>query len=228
MINIELNGEVKTVNTDLNIRQYQQYIKDLNRYTGSTFSLLSLLIDVDESELKKIPKNEIDFILTYLSQEMLTVKSEEIVKTFKHNGVVYGLENKWEKLAWGAWQDFEILTAENPTPHIHQLMSILYRPVVSENKKGYTIEPYDSETVMERAEDFLDLPIYYWFGVSRFFFLIAELYIQDIKRSLTIKSKIAQILWKGWRHLPTFLQKRVPLDTIINSHLTLRTKTSRK
>lgn len=225
MIELEINGKVKKINTELNIAQYQKYVKDLPRYTGSTLSLLSLLVDVEEKELKKIPKPQIDFVLTFLSSEMLTTKSDEIVKTFLHNGVEYGLENRWDKLAWGAWADFEILTAENPTENIHHIMSILYRPVIGSNKKGYIIEDYDSETVQERAIEFMELPVYIWFGVSRFFFLIAELYIQDIKRSLTIKSKIAKAMMKGWNHLPKFVREKVPLDTIINSHLVLRTKT---
>lgn len=228
MIDLEINGKKHTINTELSITQYQEYMKNLNRYTGSSFSLLSLLAGVEEKELKKVPKNEVDFVLTFLTNEMFEIKSQEIVKTFRHRDVVYGLENRWDKLAWGAWQDFEILSAENITENIHHLMAILYRPVIGENKKGYIIEEYDSDTIMERAEDFKDIPINYWFGVSRFFFLIAELYIQNIKSSLTTKKRIAEIMWKGWRHLPKFVREKVPLDSIINSRLLLRTKTSRK
>jgi hypothetical protein len=225
MITIELDNKKVTIDPTLKIWQYQHIHKENGVISGNTTQLLAMFLDMPETKLKNLPKNQIDFVLAYITNSMETANPDEFVPTFIHNGIEYGFENKWEKLAWGAWQDLEVLSSENITENIHSIMAVLYRPVIGSDKKGYVIEPYNSETVMVRAELFKDLPVNFWFGCANFFLLIARQYISGLENSLELTRKVNLLKMKGWNLLPKWVKKKVPLDTILTSHIKLAGKT---
>lgn len=217
MIEVLLGDEVVKVNTEMSIGQFQTYFREQQKFNKDTLELLSLYLGIEKKKLKEYPKSQVDFILHYLTNEITKVDKDKLVETFMHDGVEYGLEKEWNKLAWGAWQDLEVLSAENIEDNIHHIMSILYRPIVSKNKDKYTITPYDEDEIMGRLELFKELPISYWFGVSSFFFQIAQLYITDLESSLNLMTKYKKLMTRGWKTLPKWVRKRVPLASILPS-----------
>jgi hypothetical protein len=142
---------------------------------------------------------------------------DELHNIFTHNGVEYGLENDWTKLAWGGWVDLEVFASDKIEDNIHYLMAVLYRPVIDKKKGKYTIKPYKADDIEDRANEFLTLPVNYWFGASVFFFIIGNLYISSLESSLTMKNKINQMMMKGWEILPKWVKKKLPLDSILIS-----------
>lgn len=231
MIEVLLGDEVVKVNTEMSIGQYQTYFREQQKFNKDTLELLSLYLGVDKKKLAGFPKNQIDFILHYLTNEITKVDKDKLVEVFIHDGVEYGLEKEWNKLAWGAWQDLEVLSAENIEQNIHQIMAILYRPIVSKNKDKYTIMPYDEDDIIGRVESFKELPISYWFGVSSFFFQIAQLYIIDLESSLSLMTKYKKAMTRAWKILPKWVKKRLPLDSILpslsNSQMRILQKSNR-
>jgi hypothetical protein len=224
MIVLQLDDKKITVDPQLKIWQYQKFNKG-NGITGTTTDLLALYLDMPAKKLKNLPKSQVDLVTSYITNSIEQANPNEFVPTFIHDGIEYGFENRWEKLAWGAWQDLEILSSgDNVADNIHSIMAVLYRPVIGSDKKGYIIQPYDSETVSIRAELFKDIPVNYWFGCANFFLLIGRQYISGIKNSLELTNKWNNLMMKGWKILPKFLQKRLPLDTILISHIKLAGK----
>jgi hypothetical protein len=225
MIVLQLDDKKITVDPQLKVWQYQKFNK--NGMGESMVELLAVFLDMPVKKLKNLPKEQVDLVTSYITNSMEQANPNEFVQTFVHDGIEYGFENRWEKLAWGAWQDLEVLgSGENITENIHSLLAVLYRPVIGKDKKGYIIEPYDSETIMTRAELFKELPVNYWFGCANFFLLIGRQYISGIKNSLELTNKWNNLMMKGWKILPKFLQKRLPLDTILISHIKLAGRTS--
>lgn len=227
MIEIYIKNKLYKINPELTIWQFQRIHAEQSKIVKSPIETIALLLDIDAKELKRLPKREVDATANILMDILTQPKLDERFETFEFNGVKYGLENDWTKLAWGAWQDFEILSAENIEKNIHHLMAILYRPIVSEAKGKYKIKPYDEEDVIERSEIFRDLPVKYWFAVSGFFLLIGELYITDIKSSLVMETKLMKLVMMGMKILPKWVKRRLPLDTILTSLSTLQKKISR-
>ena len=223
MIVLQLDDKKITVDPQLKVWQYQKF--NNNAVGESTVELLALFLDMPVKKLKNLPKEQVDLVTSYITNSMEQANPNEFIPTFIHDGIEYGFENRWEKLAWGAWQDLEVLgSGENITDNIHQLLAVLYRPVIGKDKKGYIIQPYDSETVMMRSELFKELPVNYWFGCANFFLLIGRQYISGIKNSLELTNKLNNLIMKGWKILPKFIQKRLPLDTILISHIKLAGK----
>lgn len=223
MIELEINGTTKIIETDLSISRFQELNKKMDKLTEPG-SMLAFYMDMELKDVRALPKPQVDFVERFIAAEIQKPNTDELVMTFSHNGKEYGLENNWSKLAWGAWQDFEILTAENTTDKIHHIMAILYRPVVEKDGTKYTIEPYDEDNILERAEDFKELPVRYWFGASAFFFHIVASYITDIKSSLELETKMNKLAMKAWTKLPKFLRPKRLQGFTSNSPTRLRMK----
>ena len=133
--------------------------------------------------------------------------------------MTYGFENDWKKLAWGAWQDLEFLSSEDITANIHKILAVLYRPVTEMKDTKYKIEPYDSNTTEERAENFKKIPVKIWFGSAQVFFFISSTYISNIKNTMESQMKFHRLMEKGVKIFPKWLRKRLRLDSILARHL---------
>jgi hypothetical protein len=229
MIEIQLNERVIQVQPEITIEQFQRIHNKEEMYKTSPPDLLSLLLNVPVNELKDLPLNQMEFVQSYLMSQMTESSlKDELYNVFTHNGVEYGLENDWSKLAWGAWMDMEVFSSEDIQNNIHLIMAILYRPIVEKKNGKYKIAPYKADEIEDRAYEFRQLPIKYWFGASGFFFLTATIYTTNIKSSLMWTNKMNQMIMKGWEILPKWVKKRLPLDTILVSLSTSQEKTSPK
>jgi len=229
MIEIQLNDRVVKVQPEITIEQFQRLKHKEDLYKSSPADLLSMLLSVPANELKDLPLNQMEFVQSYLMSQMTeTSLKDELYNVFTYDGVEYGLENDWSKLAWGAWMDMEVFSAENIEENIHLLMAILYRPIIEKKNGKYKIAPYKADEIEDRAYMFRQLPVKYWFGASSFFFLTATIYTSNIKSSLELMNKTNKMIMKGWEILPKWVKKRLPLDTILVSHSILQEKTSQK
>lgn len=217
MIEIQIDDRVIEVQPEMTIGQYQKFNKNVDLYKNDSTQLLSLYLNIPLYELKDLPYSQVKFVKDYLTDQLLNQKpKDETQFMFTHDGVVYGLESDWSKLTWGAWVDLEVYSSENVDEHIHQIMSILYRPVESVDKKNkYKLSPYKSQDVEDRAELFKSLPFSYWLGVSSFFFLTAQLYTNNMQSFLSMKNKINRKILMGWKILPNWIKNRLPLDSIL-------------
>ena len=227
-MNVEINGEKIKLDTNVSIRKYQQLQREVKKISQSPAEILAFYLDKPVNEVKKYPKEPVKLMINFLTSQLQEKKDVLIQKTFEHNGVKYGLENEWGKLSWGAWQDFEILSSENTDQNIHHIMAILYRPIIKEKGDKYYIKEYEPLDILERSEIFKDIPVEYWFSASSFFLRIAELYTLDIKNSLESMKKMNKIILRGWRILPKWLQKRLPVDSILVSPSNWQGKISQK
>ena len=229
MIEIQLNDRVIKVQPEITIEQFQRLKRKEDLYKSSPADLLSMLLSVPANELKDLPLNQMEFVQAYLLSQMTeTSLKDELYNVFTYNGVEYGLENDWSKLAWGAWMDMEVFSSENIEDNIHFLMAILYRPIIERKNGKYKISPYKADEIEDRAYMFRQLPVKYWFGASSFFFLTATIYTRNMNHSLMWTNKMNKMIVKGYQVLPEWVKKRLPLDTILVSHSSLQGMTLQK
>jgi hypothetical protein len=220
-----LNGKKKKISSQLTVEQFQKIKREEMKLNLNPIKMLSIYLDTDEIEIKNAPKKNIDFILKYIQSELNKPGKTEMEYTFTFEGVEYGLDTKWDKLAWGAWQDLEVLSSDNVDENIHLIMSILYRPVIKRNGDSYEIVPYDSDEIIPRSLIMKKVPVYLWYNSANFFFQTVKLYITGLESSLTLKIKMMKLLQKGWMILPKFIQKRLPLVSISHSLFNSQEKT---
>jgi hypothetical protein len=230
MIEIQLGEEVIELKEDITIGMYQKIKSGGEELTKNPAKLLSIYLNKPLALLKDASKEDVQFVEQYLSSILaVTEVSDELHNYFTLDGVTYGLENDWTKLQWGAWVDLEVYSSGDVDENIHKIMSILYRPILEWKNNKYIIAPYKSDEIEDRAELFREkLPVKYWWGAANFFFLISVMFMRDMQNSLNTKIKINNWIVKGWEKLPKFLQRRIPLDSILLSHITSQKKTLQK
>ena len=218
MIQIEIEDKVVDVKPHLTIQQYQRLKSNEEKYQNSSVETLSLYTDIPVNQLKDLPLEQVNFVQEYITSQITSNSmKDELHNIFTHNGVEYGLENDWTKLAWGGWVDLEVFASDKIEDNIHYIMAVLYRPVIDKKKGKYTIKPYKADDIEDRANEFLTLPVNYWFGASVFFFITGNLYISNLESSLIMKNKLNRMMMKGWEILPKWVKKKLPLDSILIS-----------
>jgi hypothetical protein len=218
MIEIEIEDKIVEVKPQLTIKQYQRLKSNEEKYLNSSVATLSLYTGIPVNQLKDLPVEQVNFVQEYITSQITNNSmKDELHNIFTHNGVEYGLENDWTKLAWGGWVDLEVFASENVEHNIHYIMAVLYRPIKEKKKGKYILQPYKADEIEDRANEFLTLPVNYWFGASVFFFITGNLYISNLESSLTMKNKMNQMIVKGWEILPKWVKEKLPLDSILIS-----------
>ena len=218
MIELEIEDKIVQVKPHLTIQQYQRLKSNEEKYQNSSVETLSLYTDIPVNQLKDLPLEQVNFVQEYITSQITNNSmKDELHNIFTHNGIEYGLENDWTKLAWGGWVDLEVFASDKIEDNIHYIMAVLYRPVIDRKKGKYIIEPYKADDIEDRANEFLTLPVNYWFGASVFFFITGNLYISNLESSLIMKNKLNRMMMKGWEILPKWVKKKLPLDSILIS-----------
>lgn len=154
--------------------KYEQIITDENfDDTFKIYRTVELFTGINYDHIKHLKQSELDNILNHLKP--LLNPSVQLHKTFKYNGIKYGLIPNFSRdLKTGEFIDLDIYTENKKWLEV---MSILYRPITFERKGQYKIEPY-----MSSHTDFKDLPFTYFIGVAAFFLTLLNQLAQLTQR----------------------------------------------
>jgi len=133
---------------------------EANRAFIKQFNLEHLTLDELEAFLK--PYNEQVPVFT---------------QRFIHKGTEYGFIPNLDDITAGEWIDIENL--QNDETLIHELMSILYRPISGKFRKLYHIEKYEGSN-----DHFLDLPYEYYLGMLVFFYHLNNELLSSLNMSI--------------------------------------------
>lgn len=225
MIKILLDDKTIQVNPNLTISKYQKLQKSPAKYKDTT-EILALYLDLEPNELRDLPVDKVEFMEQLIMGQFLQ-PSNDVVWTFKHKDVTYGMENDWGNLTWSQWTDLEVFSQNDKlTDNIHVIMALLYRPVEKEKGESYKLSKFKSAEVLDRASDFLELPVNYWFGCANFFFHISKEYAGLIEHSLKRKMRIEKLIHPLRRILPKWLLPKQPQGFSLNSPFNFVEKTS--
>lgn len=223
MIKIKIDGVEHKIEPQLTVEKYQTISKNPQKYEDQT-EILALYLDISADELKDLPVDQIAFIDKLLTAHM-SPPSADLIFTFKHDGVTYGLENDWGNMTWSQWTDMEVFSQpDRLADSIHIIMALLYRPVDKQKGDVYKLVKFKSKEVLDRAEIFKKVPIQLWFSSANFFFLISKESVSNInlslKRKANQKLKIQKLMnWGPLSLLPNKLR-----DSFTNSLINLLKK----
>jgi len=223
MIKIKIDGKDHQVNPELTIEKYQRIARDPKRFENQT-EILALYLDITPEELKDLPVDQISFLDKILTTHMSPPQAD-LIFTFKHEGVTYGLENDWGNMTFGQWTDMEVFSQPDKIiDNIHILMALLYRPIEKQKGGTYKLEKFKSSKVMERAEIFKDVPVILWFSAANFFFLISKEFVSNTNTSLKRKMRIQKLKQKILKWIPLNPLLRWLRDFFISSRINSRKK----
>ena len=219
MITVTIGKKEYQIEDEMTVEQYQRiqvqkvFLENIN-----PSKLLSVYLNIPENELKNAKKKDIEFVEAFIFKKLTDGVTRDMVFTFDMEGVTYGFENDWGKLAWGAWKDLEFLSSQDITENIHKILAVLYRPVKGMKGTKYKIEEYNADTIEERAEQFKRIPVKIWFGSAQLFFFISKIYIENTKNTLESQMKIYQLMERGTKIFPKWVREKLRLGSILEKH----------
>lgn len=219
-IKLTIDGQKYTINPRLTLGEYMtlQTIKstDLN-----TPKLLQTITGIPEKEIRKIDNSRTLYVLNKIMKEKMDNKEEPVKATFEFKGKLYGLETDLTKLNFGGWIDLETFIAMGYRENLDKITALFYRPIKAQLGKTYILEPYDTDDMLKRAEEFKELPFDIVSGAGRFFLRFTNQYTKDTIHSLKLKHKKMMRRQKALtfmkKILPKWMVSKIPQDFIKTS-----------
>ena len=172
---------------DIKLSKYLEFYRQLKPYEETESygkKLIELgayhFCDVDPTVLYKLPKSTLDKIEDTIIK-FTNTNQAPLVKSFTVGNTEYGFLPNIEEMSYGEYLDLTEYF-KKMWDYMPIIMAILYRPVVKQLGKSYTIEPY-SGTSEERIEFFKHvLTMDVVFGAISFFL--------DLQKDLLIGTQI--------------------------------------
>lgn len=211
-----------------NLTVYDWYhIQDelmLNPYAG--FSIISYLTGCSEEELKAMDVDDWND-LWRITQDFIKQESTSNLlpeRIYKFQKVKYGLMNP-EKMTIGQFADLDILiNSPGQEKKIHEIMAMIYRPILSDRDGELEIEEYDPDKVKKRGNDFLTVPLKDAVKALNFFLLTGQQYlsniadylkqIQETEKMTTEQEEIFQMIHRRLSDLGTTLSSYFQEETL--------------
>lgn len=185
---------------ELKLSQYIEFIttdftslSDINKM----FRVVSIMCDIDEEEISKLTIQQINMIISEL--DWVYIKPNySFNRIITINGVRYGSIPNFNNIKVGEWIDIENYIKEFKK-NIHKIMAIIYRPITEyKTEYVYKIEDYDSNTLSERSDLFLEKfkvidainsSVFFWNFVEAYL-ANTTLYLEDLKMEMEVDLKM--------------------------------------
>lgn len=145
---MEINIRIPESWQDVTIQQYLKFYNAMKPYDGAeeySTKIIEVaayyLCNIDANTLNKLPIDTFNEIATSIMNLILSGKKQELVKSFVLGDVKYGFINNLDSMTYGEYVDL-VTYSKDSYENAAILCSILYRPILEENKGTYKIEDY--------------------------------------------------------------------------------------
>ena len=147
---------------------YQQFVKINKKKFDSdeerTAELICALCKVELNQLERFKYKDLKYIVNKISKLMDSeIDDKTLVKKVDFKGTKLGLIPNFSSITLGEFVDIENY-CKDAYKNLHNLMSIMYRPIVKEKGERYSIEEYEPDEF--KADEYLDFPIVASISVS--------------------------------------------------------------
>ena len=193
MIEFRLKGNKYTID-QITIQHYYD-IHTLLVSTSATnkLEIVSKLSGCPMDHLKQLDNVEFAILWSELVNGPLDLNDTlPFHKYFGLKDKMYGFTDI-KNITIGEIADMDVLSKDpRKDQMLHKMMAVLYRPALDITDNWVIVEPYDANTVEERAKEFLQMPIAYVFGALNFFLQIKKFSIEAMLDSLTTTEEMTK------------------------------------
>lgn len=147
---------------------------DFKNAGENVFLQAQVVTGYTKDELREKSMDDIAPLISQFIDECKGYNDNKLQKYIKMGGKTMGFHPNLEAMSFGEYLDLNELVRSDFTNNLPKIMSILYRPVVSEFMHNYEIEKYDSAVHIKNADLFRDVDMSYVNGAMVFFCLLRE------------------------------------------------------
>lgn len=182
-VRFEINDD-KYVIEEIKIKDYYK-IKTNLMLEGreAEFQIVSNLSGCPIKDLKKIPLDDWEEISFGLEMILRIAFKERIkmVKSFKYEDVEYGLIDM-NKMTVGEFSDLDVIVSSTTMEYkLHEIVAILYRPIIGKKWGKPVLEEYDYDGFKHRSNLFLNIDLSIAQSILGFFLTSAQASIKVMK-----------------------------------------------
>ena len=157
--------------SEVTLEQYQKFTK-LNTEENQDSSFLmhktvEIFCDLNLQDIAKVKFTYVQEILNDINN--LFEKKQDLIPTFTHRGIEYGLIPVLDDMTLGEYVDLDENFTDWDT--MHKAMTVLYRPVTFKKGDRYQIEEYNG---LDNAETMKQIPLDVVMGCMFFFWNLNE------------------------------------------------------
>lgn len=147
---------------------------DFKNAGDNVFLQAQVVTGYTKEQLREKSMDDIAPSITKFIDECKDYNQNKLEKYIRIGEKVMGFHPNLEAMSFGEYLDLNQLVSSDFTNNLPKIMSILYRPVVSEFMHNYEIEKYDSNVHIKNADLFREVDMAYVNGAMVFFCLLRE------------------------------------------------------
>ena len=147
---------------------------DFKNAGDNVFLQAQVVTGYTKEQLREKSMDDIAPLISQFIEECQGYNENKLQKYIKMGGKTMGFHPNLEAMSFGEYLDLNQLVSSDFTNNLPKIMSILYRPVVSEFMHNYEIEKYDSAVHIKNADLFREVDMAYVNGAMVFFCLLRE------------------------------------------------------
>jgi len=147
---------------------------DFKNAGDNVFLQAQVVTGYTKEQLREKSMDDIAPSISKFIEECKEYNQNKLEKYIRIGDKVMGFHPNLEAMSFGEYLDLNQLVSSDFTNNLPKIMSILYRPVVSEFMHNYEIEKYDSNVHIKNADLFRDVDMAYVNGAMVFFCLLRE------------------------------------------------------
>jgi hypothetical protein len=147
---------------------------DFKNAGDNVFLQAQVVTGYTKEQLREKSMDDIAPSITKFIEECKDYNQNKLEKYIRIGDKVMGFHPNLEAMSFGEYLDLNQLVSSDFTNNLPKIMSILYRPLVSEFMHNYEIEKYDSNVHIKNADLFREVDMAYVNGAMVFFCLLRE------------------------------------------------------
>ena len=178
---MELKVIVPTALSEVTLDQYQRFARLEGDEEFLTHKMLEIFCGVPLANLPNVRIKDVSHISKHISA-MINEKPP-LTPTFTMGDTKYGFIPELDNITYGEFVDLDGYLQD--VQNLHKAMAVLYRPITSEVKHRYLIEPYEGAS--KYSEQMKQAPMNVAMGATLFFWHLGNELLQAMLTSLEAK-----------------------------------------
>jgi len=187
-IKVEKQGKKKTYNLiesweDVTLEKWVKLITfEKLSSTQEAMEVLAVLTDMPKKLIRELGIQDVANIMSRVT-DLQREKKVRLKQIFELEGKQYGFHPNLEDLTLGEWADIETFMEQGLDNNMHNIMAVLFRPILEIENDAYIIEAYDGNIAV-RAEKFKKMSAEQVKSALVFFFSFANVLSTTLLSSL--------------------------------------------
>ena len=134
----------------------EKWLKVIDLETGSKTKeaqeTIAAVSDIPKKLIKELPLRDVAVIMNKIA-ELQREQNTTLKKTFKIDGIEYGMHPDLSEITLGEYADIETFIKNGLEKNMPEIMAVLFRPIKERSGDVYVIDAYDGN-IKIRAEQF--------------------------------------------------------------------------